>query len=208
MKVRMGIRQLLTLYVPRWRRSRPSRFFKRWRLEKIDRLTGGKLLNQEALKILDIGCESGQDYIRFMEGKNVQLYGVDLIDKKIEQDNFTMIVADAECLPFPDKFFNFAVSMGTFEHIQPIEKLCRTVREVDRVAKSYYITVPSISTVFEPHTGSFFWPVRSHNRKQQYEMLNYFSDEAWLQFEGFREARIMRIYYIPFFISNTIIYKR
>jgi len=67
--------------------------------------------------------------------------------------------------------------------------------------------VPNISTFFEPHTTDFFWQLTSARRKKPYPYLNYYSDEAWLQFKGLKEAKIKRFSYIPFLIKNTVIYK-
>jgi len=111
-----------------------------------------------------------------------------------------------ESLPFEDKSIDLTVSFGTLEHIQPIEKLCKVISEINRVSKQYIILVPSISTFFEPHTNSFFWPTRQKGKKHLATSLNYFSYEAWLQFSGFTNAKITRFYYFPGLISNTIIY--
>jgi ubiquinone/menaquinone biosynthesis C-methylase UbiE len=114
---------------------------------------------------------------------------------------------DAEHLDFEDKYFDIVVSFGLFEHIQPIEKLCKAISEVERVAKSYVICVPSIATVFEPHVMSFYWQLRSPKKKAPHNALNYCSDDAWLQFNGFSGAKITRFWYIPLLIQDTFIYK-
>jgi len=37
--------------------------------------------------------------------------------------------------------------------------------------------------------------------------LYYYSDEAWLQFEGFKDAKLKRFYHLPPLITNLLIYK-
>lgn len=184
---------------------------KRKRLEFIDQLMQGRLFNESWLdgkKFLEIGCANGKDFIQFFKSySNLDITGVDYREFELAQNNATFHQLDAEKLPFADKQFDFCVSFGVLEHIQPIEKLCRVISEMDRVSKSYMMLVPSISTIFEPHTGQFFWQHRAKNSKNAYPCLNYFSDEAWLQFDGLKGAEVARYSYIPLFIRNSIIYK-
>jgi SAM-dependent methyltransferase len=207
----MSIRKLLyTKYHPLWKR-RISTGLKKRRLEFINsEILGGQLFNADWLngkRILEIGCEQGYDFIRFFKNYDVHIVGVDLKAHHLDQENTEFIQLDAEFMPFEDKSFDLCVSFGVLEHIQPIEKLCRVISQINRLSKSYVMLVPSISTVFEPHALGFFWPLRPGSRKQEYSSLNYYSDEAWLQFEGFKEAKIMRFSYIPMLLQNTIIYK-
>lgn len=184
---------------------------KRKRLDFIGQLMGGKLWDHSWLKgkrILEVGCATGKDFIRFFENiQDLEITGVDSGQFSLDQTNATFINLDAEKLPFADEEFDLCVTFGVLEHIQPIEKLCRVISEIDRVSKSYVMVVPCISTIFEPHTAQFFWQNRAKHRKHSYKCLNYFSDEAWLQFGGFKDAKIRRYSYIPFFIRNSIIYK-
>ncbi|KUK77282.1 MAG: Methyltransferase type 11 [candidate division WS6 bacterium 34_10] len=100
--------------------------------------------------------------------------------------------------------------MGVLEHIEPIEKLCKVVSEIDRVFKEYCVVVPCINTVLEPHLKSLRWQLRDYNKKRRIEGVgvNYFSDDAWLKFDGFKDASIKRFWYIPGILLNIMIYKK
>jgi ubiquinone/menaquinone biosynthesis C-methylase UbiE len=179
----------------------------------MNKLLEGRLLDRHWLngkKILDLGCSVGRDFLRFFKDFNeVSLTGIDISPQNIQQSNVTFLQVDAEATPFKDKSFDLTVSIGVLEHIQPIEKLCKVIAEIDRISKEYIIIVPNISTFFEPHAVSFFWQLRAMNKKKNPGYpINYFSDEAWLQFTGFCDAEIKRFAYIPGFIKNTIIIKK
>ena len=106
--------------------------------------------DSENLKILEIGCGRGEDYIEHCKSlSNLELYGIDIFDYSIEQENFTFMKADAKKIDFPDMYFDFVLSFGVLEHIQPIEKLSIIIKEMGRVSKSSIHVVPAVSTKFE-----------------------------------------------------------
>lgn len=166
------------------------------------------------LKVLEVGCSNGKDAIQFLhDNSSFELYGIDINDYKIKQDNFCFVQCDAENIPFEDGYFDIVISIGTLEHIEPMEKLCRVIKEIERVSKSYAIVVPSMSTIIEPHTLGLFWPLRLNkkmiNKHTDIKLkLNFFTDHTWSKFEGFSNADIKKTWYIPFLIRNTIIYKK
>ncbi|UZE95162.1 class I SAM-dependent methyltransferase [Alkalimarinus alittae] len=168
-----------------------------------DLASGGKYQ-----RILEVGCANGKDFVQLCADNNeIEITGIDVDDYGLKQSNFSMIVSDAETIDFPDNYFDLTVSFGVLEHIQPIEKLARVIQEINRVSKKYVIVVPSVSTVIEPHSASLLWQLRSHEKKKSYSRLNYFSDEAWLQFEGFKDGKSKRFFHLPPVVSNLIIYK-
>lgn len=194
---------------PSWK-SKYSTRLKRSRVRFINNMNldhpfDSRWLNGK--RVLEVGCGEGKDFIQFFDDSMVQITAIDIKDQILEQSNVTFMKIDAQELPFEDKQFDLTVSFGVLEHIQPIEKLCKVISEIDRVSKSYAIIVPNISTLIEPHAVDLFWQLRSPERKCRYSQLNYYSDEAWLQFKGFSKARIKRYSYIPFLIKNTLIYK-
>jgi ubiquinone/menaquinone biosynthesis C-methylase UbiE len=198
-------------FYPTWKHRWVTSLKKR-RISYFSTLLGGHLFDESWLSgknILEIGCSSGADFLQFFKDiKGVRFTGIDILPQKIKQPNVTFLQMDAEVTPFQDKSFDLTVSIGVLEHIQPIEKLCKVIAEIDRISKEYVVIVPNISTLLEPHTVDFLWQLRAMNKKKKYSALNYFSDEAWLQFGGFSGAKITRFAYIPLLIKNTIIVKR
>lgn len=202
---RLGARQRVfrALY-PLWTRLAFTTRIKRKRVRLIDQLLGGALARAE--RVLDVGCANGQDFVRFLADSPARVYGVDVEPYEIAQANFTFVRADAEQLAFPDGHFDVAVSIGVFEHIQPIEKLCRAAAEIRRVSRAYCVIVPSVGTLLEPHAAELFWHLRDHNRKTRRANLNYFSDEAWLKFGAFEGAQLTRFWYVPMLVQCLAIY--
>lgn len=187
-----------------WWDTSLSRKIKKRRAKMMEEIMGD--IHSKEVKILDVGCANGKDFIQhYKESKNISFTGIDLKDRGLKQDNFKLILEDAQSIPFEDNYFDFVISMGLLEHIAPIEKLCKVISEIDRVGRRYCIVVPSIITPIEPHTRSIYWQLR--NRKKKYpSTLNYFSDEAWLSFNGFKKANIKRYWYIPLIKRDTVIY--
>lgn len=181
----------------------------RRRLRIINQLVSEDLTSgSKYQKILEVGCANGKDFVQLCaSNQEIEITGIDLDDYGLRQSNFSMIVSDAEVMNFPDNYFDLTVSFGVLEHIQPMEKLAKVIREINRVSKKYVIVVPSVSTVIEPHSASLLWQLRQNGKKKNYSRLNYFSDEAWLQFEGFKEGKCKRFFHLPPVVSNLIIYK-
>ena len=191
-----------------WKRTYSRNFLKR-RFEII-RSCIPLDLNQP-IRVLEVGCANGKDFIQFLADSPAEVWGVDLNPSPIQQENVKTIIADAAELPFPDNYFDLVVSVGLLEHIEPMEKLCTVIQEMDRVGKHVVSVVPSISTPLEPHCGKLFFPTglhRSFCSPQEGPLhLNFFSEHTWTKFEGFCGCSIRRFFYIPPLIRNTIIYK-
>lgn len=171
-------------------------------------MTPGRLVGK---RIIEVGCGRGQDFLKhFDELPGIELYGLDL-KRRAELDtveNFTFVKADAESIPFDDRFFDVLVSIGVLEHIEPMEKLGRILNECSRVSRSFVHIVPAVSTLWEPHTGVFRWQLRNKERKVSYEApLNFFSDESWLAFEGLTHAQVFRFDTVPFLCTALAIYR-
>lgn len=192
----------------RWWSSRFAKILKTRRFNFIVK-TMGLNLDKET-KMLEVGSATGKDFIAFLKDKpNFQITGIDIDKYVIDHPTATQIQGDAENLPFEDKSFDFVISLGLLEHIEPIEKLSKVISEIDRVAKSYCIVIPAINTRIEPHMKSWKWQLRDRNYKKQFRHagLNYYSDDAWMKFGGFKDAKTKRFWYIPQLISNLVIYK-
>lgn len=192
-----------------WWSTKLSYFFKKRRFKKVIDLLDIDL--QKDNTILDVGSATGKDFIKFLNGNdNFHITGIDIEPHTIKQNNVKQILCDAESLPFSDKSFDYVVSIGLLEHIEPIEKLSKVISEIDRVAKSYCIIVPCINTPIEPHHKLYKWQLRDRNHKKQIGGVgvNYYSDDTWMKFKHFKGAKTQRFWYIPFMISNLIIHKK
>lgn len=184
-----------------WRTGLATRL-KRRRIEIVGRLLGLDLFHGPALRICDVGCGSGKDFIRPLAGTPHRLTGVDLVDVDLRQDNFRLIQSDAACIPVPDRHFDLTVSFGVLEHIEPMEHLCEVAREIRRVSKRFAVIVPCVATRLEPHVLKFGWPLQPVRERID---INYLSDQAWLKMQGFAEARTHRFDYVPGLITNLAI---
>jgi len=192
---------------PFWK-TKVAKKIKQRRLNKIVKYSNGLLNSSEKMRVLDMGCNNGMDFLtHFEDRENIELHGVDIEDYSYEGRNVNFYKTDGSTLPFEDNYFDLTVSIGVLEHVQPIENLCQVISEINRVSKKYVVIIPSIGTILEPHAVSFFWPIRSAKKKVKHSYLNYFSDEAWMQFNGFKDAQSERFWYIPGLIKNFVIWK-
>lgn len=182
-------------YYPRYKSGGIARWLKRRRYEFILQTVGLSHSKGQGLKILEIGCSTGADFAQFAT-KDFDYLGVDLTDQRSRQ-HFAFEKGDATNLRFENKAFDMAVSIGVFEHIIPLEQLCLAVSEIDRVAKSFCIVVPCITTILEPHNRVFFWALRDAI-KPPASGLTYLSNAAWLSFKRTQDCRIATFRYLPF----------
>ena len=164
------------------------------------------------LRVLEVGCANGKDVLQFLDDPaRYELYGVDLNDQKDLPPEINFSRADAEHLPFPDKHFDLVISVGLLEHIEPMEKLCAVIKEMDRVGKRQLHIVPSVTTLLEPHCGKLRFSHGLHKHlfgDQTYPLhLNFFTEHTWTTFEGFFDCQVDRMYYLPPLIKNTVIWK-
>ncbi len=190
-------------------RKRYNHWFKKKRFDFINGLLGEILTepNVHGKKIIEVGCHVGRDFLAFFDGvHDIELYGMDVHPYQVP-DYVQFIHGDAERIHFPDHYFDVTVSIGVLEHIEPISKLSQMINEIERVSKNFCVVMPCISTIFEPHANSFFWQFRAPGKMKNYPRLNYFSDEAWMAFDGFNDCRITRFSAMGGLIKNVCIYR-
>ncbi len=188
--------------VSAWWRTGLAARLKQRRIEIMGRALGIDFFGGPGLSICDVGCGSGKDFIRPLAGTPHRLTGVDVVDVDLHQDNFEFIQTDAAGIPVPDGRFDLVVSFGVLEHIEPMEHLCEVVSEIRRIGKRFAVVVPCVATRLEPHVLKFGWPLQPVRERID---INYLSDQAWLKFEGFAEAKTYRFDYVPGLITNLMI---
>jgi len=93
-------------------------------------------------KLLNIGCAHGADFLPFKQG--FDLYGVDFSTEMLrfackysQKFNFAvnLSVADVGHLPYPEKTFDWAISVATYHHIRYKEGRQTALHELRRVLK-------------------------------------------------------------------------
>ncbi len=81
-------------------------------------------------KILDIGCSSGKALKRFAEFENLELYGVDIRDEKVDGITFKECNIEKDKIPFPDNYFDFVYSKSVLEHVINTDNFISEARRV------------------------------------------------------------------------------
>jgi SAM-dependent methyltransferase len=106
------------------------------------RLTGAT----DATRILDVGC--GTLGLRAL-APDLDITGVDVAPRPSYPGPF--VRADAtERLPFADEEFDLAYSNSVVEHLPP-DRRAAYAREIQRVAKAWWVQTPAFSFPVEPH---------------------------------------------------------
>jgi len=110
--------------------------------------------------VLDVGCGAGGTGL-FMATKCKRMIGVDEIDypqfretcNKWGISNARIIKTNAKELPFPDEYFDLAVSISALEHSTP-EIANESVKEVARVLKKGKLLVATVAV--SPDQPAYF----------------------------------------------------
>ena len=128
------MRDIYNQIAPSWVNFRHRSIFQNELEELARRWRGGKLLN--------VGCAHGPDFLPFRQ--NFELHGVDFSSKMLEfakqyaqkyQFQVKLVEADARHLPYADGFFDWAIVVATYHHIEDNEGRLQALRELKRVLK-------------------------------------------------------------------------
>ena len=93
-------------------------------------------------RLLNVGCAHGPDFPPFAQ--NFELYGVDFSGRMLElarkyaakyKFSVNLTQADARHLPFDDSFFDHAIAVATYHHIEDNEGRLQALKELKRVLK-------------------------------------------------------------------------
>lgn len=119
-----------------------------------------ELLRNEPSSILDIGCGKGgflERYLLNHENSYLleKVIALDLRERYLKElrKKFKVgqtIIGDACNLPFPDKSIDLVCCNALLEHL-PLERREKFSKEVQRIAKSYWIATPSRFSFIEVH---------------------------------------------------------
>jgi protein-L-isoaspartate(D-aspartate) O-methyltransferase len=145
-------------------------------------------------RILDVCCGKGfllHEFTRAVRG--VEVAGIDISDYAIahakEEVRPFLKVGDATHLPYPDKSFDFVISLGGLHNL-PIMRLYDAVREIERVGKAdkKYIMVESFRTERE-RMNLLYWQLTCEsfhdvkNWEWIYQQCGYRGDWGFIFFE-------------------------
>jgi tRNA (uracil-5-)-methyltransferase TRM9 len=128
------LKEIFNEIAPGWYNFRHRTIFQRELEDMAQRWKQGRLLN--------IGCGHGPDFVPFKDG--FELYGIDFSGKMLElaqkyaaKFNFTVNLteADARKLPYADNFFDWAIAVASFHHIEESEGRLQAFKELYRVLK-------------------------------------------------------------------------
>jgi SAM-dependent methyltransferase len=101
---------------------------------------------QPGMRVVDVGC--GALGLRGLE-PDLDITGVDLVARPQYPGPF--VQADAtRRLPFDDHAFDLAYSSSVIEHIEPGRRAA-FARELERVARGWFVQTPAYSFPIEPH---------------------------------------------------------
>jgi protein-L-isoaspartate(D-aspartate) O-methyltransferase len=145
-------------------------------------------------RILDVGCGKGfllYEFTRAVPGADVA--GLDLSDYAIanskEEVRPFLQMGNALSLPYPDKSFDFVVSLGTLHNL-PIMQVSTAVREIERVGKGNrkYVMVESFRNERE-RANLLYWQLTCEsfhdvkNWEWIYQQCGYQGDWGFIFFE-------------------------
>ncbi|MGD0779247.1 MAG: methyltransferase domain-containing protein [Dehalococcoidales bacterium] len=93
-------------------------------------------------KLLNVGCAHGPDFIPFKE--SFELYGVDYSPQMLDlakkyaaknQFSVNLVEADARNLPYANDFYDFAIAIAVYHHIEDKDGRMKALKELYRVLK-------------------------------------------------------------------------
>lgn len=155
-------------------------------------------------RLVNLGCGHGADFLPFI--RCFELYGVDISPEMIAiaqkysaKHNFeaTFKVADIRELPFADGFFDWAVAVAVFHHIESDEGRVLAFEELHRVLRrggEAFITVWNHGQPrFRHHPREMLvpWRLREKTVYRYYYLFSYGEVERLAKKTGFEvlEAR-------------------
>ena len=103
-------------------------------------------------KILDIGCAKGF-LVKDLLDKKMNAFGIDISEYAIKNCHKDVIgrlsIGNAKKLPYPDKSFDFVISLNTLHNLNKYECL-RSLKEIQRISKGKsFVQVDSYRNIKE-----------------------------------------------------------
>lgn len=141
------------------------------------------------MSILDVGCAKGYCVADFQKampelhvaGIDVSEYAIDCAPPSVRP---FLKVASAEALPYPDKSFDFVLSVNSVHNLE-LEKCKQAIREIQRVSRRYaFLTVDAYRTQ-EERRRMMMWNLTANTYmhtaewKHLFDEVGYSGDYYW-----------------------------
>jgi tRNA (uracil-5-)-methyltransferase TRM9 len=150
-------KEIFNEIAPGWYNFRHRTIFQRELEDLARRWRQGRLLN--------VGCGHGPDFVPFKE--SFELYGIDFSSKMLELAgkyaakyafSVNLIEADVRLLPYADNFFDWAIAVATYHHIEESAGRLQAFKELNRVLKPGGEAFITVWNRWQPR----FWLKRKH----------------------------------------------
>lgn len=99
-------------------------------------------------RVLDVGCGYGfATKTLAKERKDLMIYGIDrdkkrILEAKRHKEGVSFQVADAERIPFEDKYFSAVMSLEVLEHVDDPKKVLSEINRVLKPGGIFFLTTP------------------------------------------------------------------
>lgn len=104
------------------------------------------------IKILDVGgVEQFWQVMGYNNMENVEITLLNIDRALVSGANFKSVQGDALDMKFPDESFDVVFSNSVIEHVGDMENQHQMVKEINRVAKRYFVQTPNKNFFIEPH---------------------------------------------------------
>lgn len=173
---------------------------KHWWWEGRRQILRQALKSAPNLKILDIGCGTGET-MTFLRSHipGCVLYGVDVSADAIEyaknRGHKNIELAGAEKLPFPDNYFDYVLLLDVIEHIEDDVSVLVEARRVLKPNGKVIITTPSLQFIWSEHDTA-----QGHFRRYSKSQIHKIAEGSKL--------KVDKIGHFNFFLSPPIIFVR
>lgn len=111
-----------------------------------ERFETAKKLIEPAELTLDLGCSEYGGMENFLTGKGGKVVGADLkknIGRKLLNENFFYVVADAQQLPFKNNFFPQIVCLDMIEHVENDNIVAKEIERISKKNANIALSTPS-----------------------------------------------------------------
>ncbi|KKS94738.1 MAG: Methyltransferase type 11 [Candidatus Collierbacteria bacterium GW2011_GWB1_44_6] len=171
-----------------------------WWWEGRRQILRQSLEKKPGLKILDIGCGTGET-LTFLEGclDKPKLYGIDnmpvAIDFARKRGHKNIRLVDAKKLPFNANSFDYVLLLDVIEHIEDDSGILLEAKRVLKKGGKIIITTPALQFIWSEHDSE-----QGHFRRYTRSRMRWLAIKTRLAID--------RISYFNFFLSPAIILLR